>query len=378
VLRGGYGVAYFPGNMQSGAFMKNAPFVSAFGPVISSGTTGGQPSVLLSNGLPTPAATDYVNPSGGIIAVDTNFKATRVQQFNLMLEKEWAGNVLAAGYVGSRGDRVAQNGGGAGRDINLAPVGAGAVQPRRAFASRAPNLTTINFLSSTYHSYYNAMQMVFQRRYRGGFTFNSNYTLAHNEWTGAVPWDVTAVERYDADNDVRHRIAVLANYELPFGRSLTGAAGRLLSGWQVNAVATWQSGLPFNITNATARTNSGGNDRPSLVGDARVDSPTIGRWFNTGAFAAQPVNTVATSVVPRNYLRGPAQRRLDLSLLKDVRLTGAARVQLRVEVYNVLNTVNFANPNGALGNAAFGTINSTTNSTMGAPRQMQFAAKLLF
>lgn len=102
--------------------------------------------------------------------------------------------------------------------------------------------------------------------------------------------------------------------------------------------------------------------------------PAYTRWFNTTAFAAQPINTIGDSVVPRNFLHGPSQRRLDLSLFKDVTLPRGARLQLRVEAYNVTNAVNFANPNGALGNPAFGTITGTN----GTPRQMQFAAKLLF
>jgi hypothetical protein len=375
VFRGGYGLAYFPGNQQSGAFMKNAPFVASYGPVISNGTTGGQPpSVFLSSGLPTPVPTDPVNPSGAVIAVDQNFTSTRVRQVNLTMEKEFAGNVVAAAYIGSVGDRVAQAAGANGPDINLAPVGPGAVQPRRAFASVAPGITGITFLESAFNSYYNAMQLVFQRRYRGGFSVNSNYTLAHNQWTGAAPWDISRIERYDADNDIRHRFAVTANYELPFGRSLTGAIGQLLANWQVNALAAWQSGLPVNITNATARTNTGGADRPNLIGDPSISNPTYTQWFNTAAFQAQPVNTIGAAVVGRNAVRGPNQRRLDLSLFKDLKLTAAARLQLRIEAYNVLNAVNFANPNGVLGNAAFGTI----SSTVGTPRQMQFAAKVLF
>ena len=54
--------------------------------------------------------------------------------------------------------------------------------------------------------------------------------------------------------------------------------------------------------------------------------------------------------------------------------TSSASLQLRLEVYNVTNTASFANPNGQLGNAAFGTI----TSTLGTPRQMQFAVKFLF
>jgi len=374
VVRGGYGLAYFPGNMQSGAFMKNAPFVASYGPVISNGTLGAQPSVFLSNGLPTPVAIDPANPSGAVIAVDEHFKSTRVQQFNLIVEREFAGNVLGGGYVGSRGDRVLQNGGAAGPDINLAPVGPGAVAGRRAFAALAPGLTSINILQTQYETSYDAMQLVFQRRYHAGFSINSNYTLAHNVWTGSAPWDVARIERYDADNDVRHRVGFLVNYELPWGRSLTGAAKHFLARWQVNAVAGWQTGAPFNITNAAARTNTGGADRPNLVGNAQLENPTITRFFDITAFQAQPVNTIGDQVVPRNYLHGPSLKRLDMSVFKDVPLQGSARLQLRLEVYNVTNTPSFGNPNGQLGNAAFGTI----TNTLGTPRQMQFAVKYLF
>jgi hypothetical protein len=374
VVRGGYGLAFFPGNMQSGAFLKNAPFVASYGPILSNGTTGGQPSVFLSNGLPIPVAIDPANPSGAVIAVDQNFKSTRVQQFNLVVEKVFAGNVLGAGYVGSRGDRVLQSGGAAGPDINLAPVGPGGVAGRRAFATLAPGLTSINILRSQYESSYNALQLVFQRRYHAGFSINSNYTLAHNVWTGSAPWDVARIEQYDADNDVRHRVGFLVNYELPWGRSLTGASKYFLAGWQVNALAGWQTGVPFNITNAASRTNTGGADRPNLVGNAELDDWTITRYFDTSAFQAQPVNTIGDQVVPRNLLHGPSLKRLDMSVFKDVLLQGSARIQLRLEVYNLTNTANFANPNGQLGNAAFGTI----TSTLGTPRQMQFAVKFLF
>jgi hypothetical protein len=371
VVRGGLGLAYFPGNYMSQSFMKNQPFVSVYGPVLSGGTTGGgAPTLRLADGLPVPVATDAVNPSGSIIGVAQDFKSTRVTQFNLTVEKEIAGNVIAAGYVGSRGDNVAFVVG----DINLAPIGPGAVQPRRPYSSRLPNVSTIGMFESDFESFYNAMQLVFQRRYRDGLSFSSNYTLAHNEWTQPLPWDVTRTERFDADNDVRHRITASVNYELPFGESLTGVAQYLLGGWQVNAVASWQTGLPFNITNATARVNTGGGDRPNLVGNPELDDPTFSRWFDTSAFAAQPINTIGDAVVARNALHGPSQRRLDLSIFKDLRLAQRARLQLRVEAYNVTNAVNFANPNGALGNAAFGTI----NATIGTPRQMQFAAKLLF
>ena len=72
---------------------------------------------------------------------------------------------------------------------------------------------------------------------------------------------------------------------------------------------------------------------------------------------------------------GPSFKRIDLSLFKNITLTGPWRLQLRAEIFNIFNTPSFANPAAALGNAGFGTITSTGNNV---PRQMQFAAKLLF
>jgi hypothetical protein len=188
-------------------------------------------------------------------------------------------------------------------------------------------------------------------------------------------WDWTLMEWSDAPLDIRHRWVITATYELPWGRSLTGVSGAILSGWQVNAVGFYQTGLPFTVTNSAARTNTGGTDRPNLVGDPVLPSSerTLARWFNTSAFAAQPQFTPGNA--PATLMHGPPNRRLDLSLFKDLSLRRDWKLQLRAEVYNVTNTPNFVNPNSSFGSPAFGTISSTGNSI---PRQMQFATKLIF
>jgi len=129
------------------------------------------------------------------------------------------------------------------------------------------------------------------------------------------------------------------------------------------------------VTNAAARMNTGGTDRPNLIGDPELPKSerTLQRWFNTAAFVAQSQFTAGSA--PATVLHGPSQRRLDLSLFKDLGLSQGRKLQLRAEVYNVTNTPNFVNPNAQLGNPAFGSIASTGNSI---PRQMQFAAKFLF
>jgi hypothetical protein len=370
VLRGGWGLSYFPGNYMSQALLKNPPFVGTYGPVTSTGASGLVPNLRLSDGLPLPTPTDPINPAGTIIGVAQDFKNTRIQQFNLIAEKEFGGNVVSAGYVGSRGAHVAF----VVPNLDLAPAAAGAIQQRRTYFGQLPGVTTIGLFASDFESTYNAMQLVFQRRHRNGLTIGSNYVFAHTQWTQPSPNDVSIIERFDADFDIRHKFVFTANYELPIGESFTGAAKQLLAGWQVNGVAYWQSGLPFNVTNSTARSNtSAGNDRPNLAGDPGTANPTVDQWFNTAAFVAQPINTVGNA--PRNVLHGPPQRRLDLSLFKDFGLSTTAKLQLRIECYNVTDTPSFANPAAALGAAGFGSITSIGNSI---PRQMQFAVKMLF
>jgi len=381
VVRGGYGVTYFPGNIASFAYMKNAPLFSIYGPVISNGTLlGGAPNLFLRDGLPPQPPAPSVAPqdlSGSFRAVDLNFKSTRVQQFNVQLEKEFAGNVVTAGYVGSRGDHVAMN-----PDIDQAPAGAGAIQARRRYAGILPQVSQLNVFKSDYESWYDALQLVFQRRLNHGLSFNTHYRLAHAQQTQPLNWDGLSVERTDAPRDMRHSWVGQVNYMLPWGQSFKGFARGALSGWQVNAVANYQTGEPFGVTNLAARANTGGappagqgTDRPDLVGDPELPrgQRTVARWFNTDAFQPQALFTLGNS--PATVLHGPPQRRIDLSVFKEFAVGGTRQLQLRYEVYNLTNIANFQNPNSQLGSPAFGSISSTGNST---PRQMQFAAKLLF
>ena len=374
VLRGGYGLTYFPSTIASFAYMKNAPLFSIYGPVISDATLlAGLPTVFLRDGLPPQPGAPPIAPnllSGAFRAVDLDIKATRVHQFNLQFEKEFAGNVATVGYIGSRSNRSGMN-----PDINVAPPGPGAVQARRRYASTLPNLTTLNLYASMWETYYDAFQLTFQRRLSGGLSFNTYYRLANAEWTDFVPWDGLVEEREAAPRDMRHMWGGQVNYALPWGESLTGVAHGILAGWQINAVASIQSGEPFDILNAAARANTGLNDRPNMVGDPELpsDQRTVQRWLNTDAFVAQPVNTLGDA--PPSPLHGPLTKRLALSFFKELALVGSARVQLRYEIYNLGNAANFINPVATFGTADFGSINSTGNFQ---PQQMQFAVKLIF
>ena len=376
VLRGGWGLSYFPTNMHSPALFRNPPFTSNYpGPTINLGPTGGVPTLFLSDRLPEPQPASATNLVGGIAAVAEDFKAMRIQQFNVIVEKEFAGNVVSAGYIGSRSDRaVGATIGGPGENYNMPAPGPGNVQTRRPFFSQLPGVTTITVRESKYRQWYDAMQLMFQRRYRAGLTVATHYTLADAEVETFAPWDRTIVERFTNPTEVAHRYVLQATYELPFSFG-NPVAEHLLGGWQVNGSGYWQSGLPFDVTNQNAAVNNGGGDRPNLVGDPNLPKSerTIDRWFNTAAFQRQAAFTPGNA--PRNFMRGPSQRRLDVSFFKNVQLGGARRLQLRWEIYNVLNVANFMAPNSALGNPQFGRITSTGNSIA---RQMQFGARFTF
>jgi hypothetical protein len=86
--------------------------------------------------------------------------------------------------------------------------------------------------------------------------------------------------------------------------------------------------------------------------------------------------------MPRNLIYGPGFNNTDLSLIKNLTLSGQARVQLRVEVFNLFNVANLGQPGrfAQLNSTAFGVITNTRSATgdSGSARQVQFAAKILF
>ena len=124
------------------------------------------------------------------------------------------------------------------------------------------------------------------------------------------------------------------------------------------------------------------NNRPNTICDPAVDNPTIERWFNTGCFQQVSETTATFGNTGRNTVRGPGDFNVDLSVIKNTKI-GPVGSELRLEVFNLLNHPQFANPNAQLGNAAFGTISAMLASPSCAlcgttERQMQLAVKLKF
>ncbi len=371
VFRGGFGITYTPVLRGAGSFLKNPPFTQNYGPFTSAATSGGRPTLFLSDVPPPLVFNDPTRPEGQLGQQVTNYKAARSMQSNFFVEKQLGGNVVSIGYIASRSDRINLN-----VNINLPQVGPGSVQARRPLFSQYPLLTNVNMITNLGEKTYDAGQVMFQRRYVGGLNFTTHYTLAHARQSTLAPWDNTILEWGDIPTyDIRHHWVGLVGYQLPWGEGLHGVARGFLAGWQVNLVANYSSGVAFTIVNSSSQTNVGGSDRPNVIGDPNLPSSerTLQRWFNTAAFALQPQFTAGNVGV--GTMHGPSQRRLDFSLSKSLRQTGSRSVQVRFEVFNITNTPNFQPPDGNFGSTTFGSISSTGNAI---PRQMQFGLKYLF
>ena len=414
VVRGGAGLSFFPPQTGSQYQLKNPPFTSNF---------AGQAGQIWTNPLPAAVANSATNPAGVITGIALDLRNSYVYQTNLLIEKEFGGNVARIGYVGEFGHHLPVN-----PDIDQlntpGPEAAGtklltAPNVNQPYFSADPNVTHVIDEETIGKSHYNALQASFDRRLRAGLTASANYTYAHEidntpalnqgvECAVGLHCIVDAVSstytvnglQYDEGNgtiDIRHRVAVAANYDLPFGKTATGAERQFIAGWQVNGVATWQSGLPFSVTEATPISqttlpgnNNLGGSRPNVVANLVPANPSVGQWFNVNAFQLQRIGTLGDE--GRNQLFGPPQRRFDLSLFKDFHIWESVSLQFRTEVFNLFNTPNFSVPNSSLSQVAaagtpsgfapnlnagnFGKITSTAADAN--PRQIQFALKLLF
>jgi len=137
----------------------------------------------------------------------------------------------------------------------------------------------------------------------------------------------------------------------------------------------FQSGRPFSVFRPEAGLLRLGFQRLDLAPGASLDDVDLpgsdpNRWFD--ASLLQP--GIAAGNTPRNFLRGPAQKRVDLSISKDISLGKSVRAQLRWEIFNLFDTVNFGMPENNFDSSDFGTI----TNTVGGPRVSQFGLRLIF
>jgi len=192
-------------------------------------------------------------------------------------------------------------------------------------------------------------------------------------------------ERSLALYDTPHRLVISYIYDLPFGKGQVfgkGASGlvdRLIGGWGINGVSTFQSGNPLPISVATNTSNSfGGGQRPNRTGvSANLDGPAqtrLNQWFNTAAFSLPAPFTFGNASRTMPDARSHGIANYDFTIFKNTKITERTGLQFRTEVFNLFNRVRFGYPGTSLGTPQFGVISGQYND----PRLIQFALRLLF
>ena len=387
VLRGGFGLTFFVSDSTNTSVLNNPPL--GFNSTSVSRTpisTTGAPAVVVQS-------TATANLSGALISRGLNQPDGYLEQFNLLLQKEYRGTVFTAGYVAELGRHIFDQ----IPNIDLPAPAPGATPPALVYAAQLPRVTSIDYVGNFGASSYNSFQTSLERRVTHGLTANINYTYAHNlddvfqifdgdgsvttAGFGNLPSQVSTYDYGNSPIDLKSRIAGFFSYDIPFGKSGSHLYKAVAGGLRFNGVGFWQTGTPFTVTSAVTQANGLAyinlpfvtSDKPNVVGPI-AGNHSLSQFFNTSAFAQQAVGTAGNE--RRNQVFGPNLRRGDLSLFKTIPIREAVHLELRAECFNSTNPPNFAQPNPVLGNAAFGSITSTVFNYSG--RQFQFAGRFSF
>jgi hypothetical protein len=353
-LRGGYGLYFNTNNHQNLIVtVTNPPFTPR--PVIINPTFPNPPFNRAGAISIRPIQFDLENP--------------RVHVFNVNLQRElWGRTAMTVGYAGSRGRHLLRSG-----DVNLAQPTGTTADGRPFIAAGTPRtnpaFSTIELKSSDGESWYNALVFEVRRRFQQGVSFQSSYTFSKSEdttqastffsdgtngTTSALPEFIPGYNKGPSDFDTRHNWVMNFTWALPFAKGLTGPAGAVLRGWHLSGIWSMRSGNPLTVFVTTNRSRSQwnpsrgpgiGQDRPSYAPGYDRDSAVLGRpdqWFDPNAFVLQPAGTFGDT--GRGDFTGPNLRTLNMALSKVGQLGSGARLEFRVEAFNLLNRANFGVP----------------------------------
>ena len=360
--------------------------------------------------IPLPAG---VNPGS---TAPFDFRRGYIHSYNLTLQREIAGFVAEAGYVGTRSIRTLTN-----ENLNAAPIGGG--NPGRVLSAKfGKGFTDIGCLCPDTNAYYDSLQTRVTRRLGGGsnigvvYTFSKAINSEDNEELGSVLfaggfllWAHPAYRDRNkalAGYDRTHNLSVYGTYELPFGPgkqfATTGLAGKLAGGWQFSWLTQRMSGTPFTLVGGGTQVNAPGNTQtPDQIGTLRIlggvgptqisGRPSITcaatdlscHYFDPSSFRAVPGTEIRFGTVGRNTIRGPGFFNLDIGLYRDFSITEGIKFQFRMEMFGATNTPHFANPVTNVTDPNFGVITSTLNingrgTPNGGERQVWFAGKVTF
>ena len=390
-VRGGYSISYERnfGNVTYNV-IQNPPNYAVVSLIANTSDTGNQPIPITSSNAGPLAGSGIKKalPKTSLRAVDPDIKTAYAHQFSFAVEHEVVQNtVVALEYSGSRG--IHQYG-----ISNINRQGFGNVYIGDGNLKNRLNqqYSNINFRSSTGDTYYNGLNVRLQSsNFRNlGLQLTSNYTWSHaiddlsstfseagnNFNLGFLDPFNPALDRGNADYDTRHRFVFSAIYEPTFLAFKNSASwvNNLFGGWQFSPIFTTHTGNPFTIydcSNANlvcprifdvAGLQKSGGTNVQVPGKPNLFDylPIPANSQNTYTDPVVGFSDLPTCLVPgkprgpcvitpgnngagigRNAFYGPSYWNLDFGINKKFRITERVGLELRGEMFNILNHHNF-------------------------------------
>ena len=414
VLRGGFGIFY--DRLYNNVFENirfNAPFYAdETAGVFASGTALGplkQPGLLT---IPFTSTAAFIDPAffpRGLPKpvprhIDQNLVTAYYEQYSFGVQHELSKDfAVEANYIGTLGRKLI---GILNRNTYDGRV-SGVANAFGVSSSVRPNqlINNDNARGNYYSSNYNALELTLRKRFSAGLSFNANYTYAKSldELSDVFRTRNTAISATDVQNirldygpsdfDVRHRLVMSYNYDLPIFK-----ANRWLGGWSLNGIFSWNTGAPIGLFNSTSDPNKDGSrtDRPEFIGTSGVLKSIVGNeQVPTGgtsrAYVYLDPTQFSTVTCPANVngglwcdpnlgrgaIPGPMFTNWDFGISKAFKITEATKLRFDANFFDFFNHPNFQNPQGNFADPAFGQSQATYGDT-GGHRVTQLALRFDF
>ena len=244
-----------------------------------------------------------------------------------------------------------------------------------------------------YSSNYHGLQTQLQKQFKGNSLINIAYTWSHTLTTYIADrstGNIMPIQGHIRDynygpgiGDRRHVLTANFVWDLPWFATQQGFAGRVLGGWEVSGIQTFQSGLPATVSTVGTNDPTGSD---CLLGASQlgcrayqVGDPNAGgqhsyeSWFNGAAFVEPPLGSTALSNQKQGVVRQPGFWRTDLSLFKNIKFTERVKGQFRFETFNTFNHTNPIIASTSMASSLFNKVRSARD-----PRIAQVALKISF
>jgi Carboxypeptidase regulatory-like domain len=334
-------------------------------------------------------------PAASVETIAKNYQWPLVYQLNTAVERQLPGQVsVVAAYVGTLSHDLPFS-----TDANYPAYAAGASTSQASINARRPYdpgvLGQVWYIESNQTASYHSLQISARRQLTRNLMLTGFYVLSKSFWSAqpsgtglsnAQDYDALYEERGPSDLDARNSASISGIWNLNYYRGSSFLLKQVANGWSISSIVAMNSGTPVNIlTGANRNFDTYGNNRPNLVpGNNAFLNPHRSRpaaaaeWFNSAAFTPNGPGLgigigAADGTTPRDYLRAPGYRDIDLGIFRDIAFERGITLQVRAEATNAFNLVSLSAPTANLASSLNGKITSAAS-----PRLIQVGARLTF